>query len=221
MPETNSSEQTPSAGTQTAAEQTPPAETQEQSLMTPPPAEQQSQQQTTQAQEQKPSEQEGNLLKPEEEKPQGAPESYGDFKLPEGFTLEGYNLDGVKDLFKESNLTQEQAQKLIDMHCDILQKQAAAQREQVMTQIKTWKHDIKSHKDFDVELSYATQAMKRFVKTPEERALFDDPVFSNHPAVWSLLVGIGKALTEDHIGRGGGSASTSARMYNIDMNTLN
>lgn len=189
--------------------------------MTPPPAEQQSQQQTTQAQEQKPSGQEGNLLKPEEEKPQGAPESYGDFKLPEGFTLEGYNLDGVKDLFKESNLTQEQAQKLIDMHCDILQKQAAAQREQVMTQIKTWKHDIKSHKDFDVELSYATQAMKRFVKTPEERALFDDPVFSNHPAVWSLLVGIGKALTEDHIGRGGGSASAPERAFKVDMNTLN
>jgi hypothetical protein len=187
-----------------------------------PPAETQGEQKPAeQTQEQKPAEKEENLLKPEEEKPQGAPESYGDFKLPEGFTLEGYNLDGVKDLFKESNLTQEQAQKLIDMHCDILQKQAAAQREQVMTQIKTWKHDIKSHKDFDVELSYATQAMKRFVKTPEERALFDDPVFSNHPAVWSLLVGIGKALTEDHIGRGGGSASAPDRAFKVDINTLN
>ena len=195
---------------------------QEQSLLTPP-----AETQTTQAenkpaeqQEQKPSEKEENLLNPEE-KTQGAPESYGDFKLPEGFTLEGYDLDGVKGIFKESNLTQEQAQRLIDMHCDILQKQAAAQREQIATQIKTWKHDIKSHKDFDVELSYAKQAMKRFVTTPEERALFDDPVFSNHPAVWSLLVGIGKALTEDHIGRGGGSASAPERAFKIDINTLN
>lgn len=44
----------------------------------------------------------------------GAPETYADFKLPDGFAFEGKTLDDARALFKELNLPQEAAQKLVD-----------------------------------------------------------------------------------------------------------
>src|SRR5258705_2652378 len=50
--------------------------------------------------------------------PTGAPEKYGDWKLPEGYALDtGVSEDGSK-LFKELNLTQDQAQKLVDFYSE-------------------------------------------------------------------------------------------------------
>ncbi len=58
-------------------------------------------------------------IKPEDKKPdapQGAPEKYEDFKLPEGFQFDKAQLEAATTLFKESGLTQEGAQKLVDFY---------------------------------------------------------------------------------------------------------
>lgn len=44
----------------------------------------------------------------------GAPEKYGDFKLPDGYKFDEKQLTDASALFKEMNLTQDQAQKLVD-----------------------------------------------------------------------------------------------------------
>ena len=51
-----------------------------------------------------------------EAKVEGAPEKYGDFKLPDGYTFDPSSLTAAQSLFKELNLTQEGAQKLVDMY---------------------------------------------------------------------------------------------------------
>jgi hypothetical protein len=43
------------------------------------------------------------------------PEKYADFKVPDGFTLNKEALDAAVPVFKELGLTQEQAQKLVDV----------------------------------------------------------------------------------------------------------
>src|SRR6266403_4881688 len=51
-----------------------------------------------------------------ETKPEGAPEAYADFTLPEGVKLEGETLKAATDLFKELGLPQANAQRLVDFH---------------------------------------------------------------------------------------------------------
>jgi len=47
---------------------------------------------------------------------EGAPEAYSEFKVPEGFMLDAEVSKEVGGLFKKMNLTQAQAQELIDFH---------------------------------------------------------------------------------------------------------
>lgn len=48
--------------------------------------------------------------------PAGAPETYADFKAPDGFEINKEALDLAVPMFKELNLNQDQAQKLIDFY---------------------------------------------------------------------------------------------------------
>jgi hypothetical protein len=52
---------------------------------------------------------------PAKTEPGKAPDKYADFKVPEGFTLNKDALEAAVPVFKELGLTQEQAQKLVDI----------------------------------------------------------------------------------------------------------
>lgn len=52
------------------------------------------------------------------EAPQGAPEKYTDFKLPDGYAFDPEALKTVSGLFKEAGLSQENAQKLVDYYAE-------------------------------------------------------------------------------------------------------
>lgn len=65
--------------------------------------------------------------KPEgEDKPVGAPEKYEDFKLPEGQTLDPELTKAATAIFKDLNLPQEGAQKLVDFYAENFVKAAEA-----------------------------------------------------------------------------------------------
>jgi hypothetical protein len=59
-------------------------------------------------------------------KPEGAPESYEAFKVPEGFELDEAVAKEVGDLFKGLNLPQDAAQKLVDFYTAKTQESAEA-----------------------------------------------------------------------------------------------
>lgn len=72
---------------------------------------------------------------------QVAPDEYADFELAEGTEINAETLTGFKELAKAANLTQDQAQKFVDMQ----QAQQTAQADQLITTGAEWLTAAKSH----------------------------------------------------------------------------
>lgn len=84
--------------------------------------------------------------KPDDKKPddapQGAPEKYADFKLPEGFKPDTKIMGEAIELFKAMNLSQEQAQQLIDFQAKNFTAAAEAPYKLWADTQKEWLGDI-------------------------------------------------------------------------------
>ena len=141
--------------------------------------------------------------KKDPETPQGAPEQYADFTLPDGFTLEGEAKEKATGLFRELNLSQENAQKLIDFATERDLAGREAQLNELSAKRKEWRSEIRSRPDFDADLALAKRGMRALVQTPEGAALFNDSWMCDHPAVFDIFVRAGKLVSEDTFGSGG------------------
>src|SRR5882672_2424199 len=95
----------------------------------------------------KPAPQEGDpkqeVKEPKEgDAPQGAPDKYVDFKLPDGYKMDETASKEVTAMFKELNLSQDQAQKLVDYYGANLLKTAEAPYKAWVDTQKEWIGDI-------------------------------------------------------------------------------
>lgn len=129
------------------------------------------------------------------------PESYTDFVMPEGVEIDAAQLESALPIFKELGLTQEQAQKLVDLRAE--QVQGDAQRQiDAFNQLKTdWLNQSKSDKEFggdkfDENIGAARTALDKF-GTPELRELLDTYGIGNNPEVIRFMVRVGKMTLED------------------------
>jgi len=77
----------------------------------------------------------------------GAPEAYADFKLPEGLAFDKTVLDSFVPLFKEFNMTQEQAQKFVDHQTSLVQAGTVAQEAAYQEQVSKWAQQAKADKE--------------------------------------------------------------------------
>ncbi len=77
-----------------------------------------------------------------EEPVAGAPEKYADFKVPEGFKFDDKALGEAQATFKELNLTQDQAQKLIDTYSKVGREATEAPYKAWANLQKEWMSDI-------------------------------------------------------------------------------
>lgn len=137
--------------------------------------------------------------KAQEQKPaQGAPEKYADFKLPEGLALDTGMADEFKGVAKEMNLSQDAAQKLVNLQAKYAKAQSDAILSQYKQQVEGWKKETIQHlgAEYKKELSFAAKAMDRF-GSPELKALLNDSGLANHKDVVSFCQKIGKAISED------------------------
>lgn len=138
----------------------------------------------------------------EQAKPAGAPESYAEFTLPEGISLDKAALEGFTPLAKDLNLSQEQAQKVVDLYAQkMLPQIQQAFADQKAQMVEGWLQA--SMKDpevggsrFDETVSTARKALDAF-GTPALKAALDDSGLGNHPEVIRLLANIGKRISED------------------------
>ncbi len=73
---------------------------------------------------------------------EGAPEKYADFKVPDGFKFDEKALIEATAAFKELNLTQEAAQKLVDTYAKNTQQAIEAPYKQWADLQKEWLGDI-------------------------------------------------------------------------------
>ena len=127
--------------------------------------------------------------------------SYGEFKLPEGVTADPESLRPATELFAESGLSQEQAQKFIDLA--MARETAAATRSvQAFVDLQNqWVSEIKADPDIGGDklkpsLAAASRAIDR-LDVPGLREALNFTGAGNHPAVVKAFVRLGQMISED------------------------
>lgn len=149
--------------------------------------------------------------KPQEQaKPEGAPESY-DWKLEEGISIDDSGLNAFSAWAKENNLTQDQANGLLNkMAAASAERQSQAFESTVNEWISSSKSDSEiGGPDLQKNLAVAKTAMEKF-GTPELTKLLNESGLGNHPEIIRAFYRAGKAISEDRFVGGGRVPSASA-----------
>lgn len=154
--------------------------------------------------------------KPAEEKDQkqeGAPEKY-EFQAAEGVELDTEALKDFEPVARDLNLTNEQAQKLVDAYPKILAGVQQRQAEAWQAQTEQWAADVKADKEIGGDkltsnLSAAQRALDQF-GTPELKEYLNTTGLGNHPDLVKTFVKIGKAMSEDGMVDGSNQGQRSA-----------
>src|SRR5262245_59555128 len=98
-----------------------------------------------------------------QEAPKGAPEKYSEFKVPDGYELDADVAKEVQPLFKDMNLSQDQAQKLVDFYVKSTQESLRQPYEAYEALREEWRGKAKSHPEiggnFDRVLTTVARAI--------------------------------------------------------------
>lgn len=140
---------------------------------------------------------------------QGAPEQYADFAMPDGYELSGDMLESVTTFAKTQNLTQAQAQALVDLGA----KQAQAIAEQFAgaatnTPVvapehwaKTWSEQTMADTELGGNnLASTVNLTSRVFKTfgtPELGEFLHTTGLAHHPELVRFMHKVGQAMSED------------------------
>lgn len=154
----------------------------------------------------------------DEQKPEGAPEKY-EFQAGEGVELDAEALKDFEPVARELNLTNDQAQKLVDAYPKILAGVQQRQTEAWQAQTEQWAADVKADKEvggdkLTANLSAAQRALDQF-GTPELREYLDGTGLGNHPELVKAFIKVGKAMSEDSVitGKESGQRSAAEVLY--------
>ena len=147
---------------------------------------------------------EAAAVEPAAEQPQEAAaqeQEYGEFSLPEGLRIDESAFNDFAPLAKEFGLTQEQAQKLVDVAAGLVDRTTKTAEGVHADTIKKWADDSRNDaevggKDFDANLAVAISAIDKF-GDDELKQILDASGFGNHPAVVRLFYRVGKAASND------------------------
>lgn len=154
-------------------------------------------------------------------KGEGAPAEYAEFKAPDGQTL---NEDAMKEfaaLAKEKNLSQEDAQKLVDLGAKNVQRIQEAQVKQIEQAQAQWAEASHTDKEFGGDklkenMAVAGKALATF-GSPELSTLLQESGLGNHPEIIRAFFRVGKAISEDRLVAGStkpaGESDLAAKMY--------
>ncbi|GAL57161.1 hypothetical protein EV102420_06_00350 [Pseudescherichia vulneris NBRC 102420] len=152
--------------------------------------------------------------KQEEKKPEGAPEKY-EFKAAEGQELDATALEQFEPIARELNLTNEQAQKMVDLYgtqiLPMVQKQQAEAWQKTTEQ---WAADVKADKEIGgdkltANIGVAQRALETF-GTPDLKEYLNASGLGNHPELIKVFVKVGKAMSEDGMVTGKESGQRTA-----------
>jgi hypothetical protein len=139
--------------------------------------------------------------KPEGAKKEGAPEKYADFKLPEGLALDPERFGKFQDLAKTMNISQDNAQKLIDL---AIANSAQAEKAQADSWAKTregWVKEINEDPEIGgAKLQESTELARRALKEFANDKLIgflNSTGFGDHPELVRVFVKIGQKMGED------------------------
>ncbi|HBB0347660.1 TPA: peptidase [Escherichia coli] len=149
-----------------------------------------------------------------EQKQEGAPEKY-EFKPAEGQELDTAALEQFEPIARELNLTNEQAQKMVDLYgTKIMPMVQQQQAEAWQKTTEQWAADVKADKEIGGDkltdnLSSAQRALDQF-GTPELKEYLEGTGLGNHPELVKAFIKIGKAMSEDGMVDGSNQGQRSA-----------
>lgn len=146
-------------------------------------------------------------------KPEGAPEQYADFKMPEGTQIDKEFFELAAPVLKDLNLTQESAQKLADLYVQGIQKVAQQQQQHWKDTVDGWVDAAKSDKElggakFQANVDVANKAIREFGDENLINMLAETGI-GNHPEMIRFAYRIGKAMSEDKMVMPDGAAKES------------
>jgi hypothetical protein len=140
---------------------------------------------------------------------------YGEFKLPDGFKPDDAALKSATELFADSGLSQEQAQKFIDLAAS-REKAASEAGTRAFVELQSkWVSEIKAdpHIGGDklgASLASAATAIDRLA-IPGLREALDLTGAGNNPAIVKAFVRLGQMMTEDRFVPGNGAPPGAPR----------
>ncbi len=154
----------------------------------------------------------GNQLEPQTDIRQDPP-SYDGLTPPEGVSFAPETLEAFKTLAREINLTQEQAQKLVEYESSLAVRGHADAQEEKRRTLERWAQQTRTlyGAKLEEEISFALRAADMF-GGPDFRALLEDTGLGNHPVIIRMLSGVGKAIGEDSF-PGGKSAAPQDKTF--------
>lgn len=138
----------------------------------------------------------------------GAPESYEDFTLPDGFSIDEEGKTQIAELFKGLNLSQKGGQKLVDAFTERMIAQKEAELNALSEKRKQWRATIRQRPNYAAERALAQKGLRAVVSDPEEVAMFKGTWMSDHPALFNIFVKVGRLLGEDTPLPNSGSAAS-------------
>lgn len=146
------------------------------------------------------------------------PETYADFTMPEGVELDAAAVEQFAPVFKDLGLTQDQAQKLVDIEASRVQASEAGQVEAFNQLIDGWKNESLNDSEFggdkfEESIGQAQKAIGEF-GSPELKKLLDEHGVGNHPAMVRFMVKVGQTLKEDSPG---GGKPTGGKKDRVDV----
>lgn len=138
--------------------------------------------------------------KPEEKT--SAPEKY-EFKAPEGFELSEATVTEASTLFKELDLTNDQAQKLVDFQAKLAKESAEAPYRAYDTMREGWQNEVKADKEIGHILPKVKETIGRALDTigsPELVTEFKNAMnitgAGDHPAFVKAFYKLATAVVE-------------------------
>jgi len=148
----------------------------------------------------------------------GAPESYTDFTVPTGTQISEEQLAAFTPVAKELGLTQEQAQKLVDLQMGEVDRQQAARD----ADIAGWLTELKADKDvggaaFGDNVKKASEFLRRASGEGfgELKDVLEQSGLGNHPAVFKFILNMANVTSEDSFsgpGRKGADGSEKSQL---------
>lgn len=146
-----------------------------------------------------------------ENPPTGAPEKYTDFKLPEGLTLEPKAIEDATKVFKNLNLSQDQAQSLVDFHAAQIQSAIDGPFRAVVDLKTSWESTLRETYGKDIERGGKLNTqIGRFIDSmppkvgTEFRQAMDLTLAGSNPAFVAAMKWVSEQLSEGTTVKGGG-----------------
>lgn len=147
---------------------------------------------------------EETILGGDEDQIKGAPEEYAEFTVPDGMQIDDKLLEKAAPKLKELDLSQLQAQELVNIVAESRQADAQALDDSYNNTLKEWKTAAKSDPEyggdrFQENIGKANAAIDK-LGTPELKQMLHDTGIGNHPELIRFAVKVGAMIAEDSPG---------------------